>query len=222
MRKTLIVLIIGAIILVGLIVGLLLGKPKNQENHNMEITTQPTTEKLESKKIAMIIAFKSFRDEEYFIPKEEFEKAGFVVTTVSSEKGTAIGASGGDTEVDLTLEDLDVDGFDAIVFVGGPGAYKYIDNSEAHRIAKETIEKDKVLAAICIAPAILARAGVLEGKKATVWSNILDKSAVKILEENGAIYEDKPVVVDGKIITANGPQSARDFAQKVIEILTRS
>lgn len=222
MRKSLIILIIGGIILIGLISVLTLNKPKQQEKQNMDFTTPSTIEKSENKKIAMIIAFRSFRDEEYFIPKEEFEKAGLQVVTVSSELGTAVGASGGDTEVNLLLEDLNVDDFNAIVFVGGPGAYKYIDNEQAHRIAKEAIEKDKVLAAICIAPAILARAGVLEGKKATVWSNILDKSAVKILEENGAIYEEKSVVVDGKIITANGPQAAKDFAKKVIEVLSTS
>ena len=56
---------------------------------------------LEGKKIAMIIAFKDFRDAEYFVPKEIFEKAGAEVKTVSDKLGTAIGADGGDTKVDL-------------------------------------------------------------------------------------------------------------------------
>jgi len=220
MPKFLITVILIVIIIVGVLSFVFLSK-NFREKTSMQ-SSQPTTEQSVHKKIAMIIAFRSFRDEEYFIPKEEFEKGGFEVVTVSSEKGTAIGASGGDANVDILMEDLNVEDYDAIVFVGGPGAYKYIDNKEAHRIAKEAIEHNKVLAAICIAPAILARAGVLEGKKATVWSNILDKSAVKILEENGVIYEEKPVVQDGKIITANGPQAARDFAKKIIEALIHS
>ena len=220
MPKFLIILILTVIIIIGVLSAVFLSKTF-KEKTSMQ-PNQPTTEQSVHKKIAMIIAFRSFRDEEYFIPKEEFEKAGFEVVTVSSETGTAIGASGGDTNVDLLMKDLNVENYDAIVFIGGPGAYKYIDDKEAHRIAKEALQNNKILAAICIAPAILARAGVLEGKRATVWSNILDKSAVKILEENGAMYEEKPVVEDGKIITANGPQAARDFAKKIIEGLTRS
>ena len=81
------------------------------------------------------------------------------------------------------------------------------------------MEKQKILAAICIAPAILAKAGVLEGKNATVWSSVLDKGPIKILEENGANYVEKDVVVDGNIITANGPQAASEFGRKIVEIL---
>jgi protease I len=67
---------------------------------------------------------------------------------------------------------------------------------------------------------ILAKAGVLKEKRATVWSSPLDRGPVRILKENGAIYEDKDVVQDGKIITANGPGAAEEFGQKLVEILT--
>ena len=174
---------------------------------------------LQNKKIAMIIAFSNFRDEEYFIPKKIFEKAGAEVITVSEKKGTAIGAGGGDTEVDLTFDELNLDGFDAIVFVGGPGSYKYIEDAKVHQVVRKAEEKGKIVAAICIAPAILAKVGVLEKKNATVWSSPLDKSPIKILEENGAVYVDKNVVVDGKIITANGPHAAEEFGEKVLEVL---
>lgn len=178
------------------------------------------TKGIQNKKIAMIVAFRNFRDEEYFIPKEIFEKAGMKVITVSTEKGTAIGAGGGDTEVDLVLDELNIDDFDAIIFVGGPGAYKYIEDEMAHRIAKEAVKKEKVLGAICIAPTILARAGVLAGKNATVWSSVLDKSPIRLLKENGANYLEKNVVVDGKIITANGPHAAKEFGEKILELLS--
>jgi len=48
----------------------------------------------------------------------------------------------------------------------------------------------------------------------------MDKSAVKILEENSAIFQDKPVIVDGRIITGNGPDASDEFAMKIIEVLT--
>jgi len=175
---------------------------------------------LAGKSIAMIIAFREFRDEEYFIPKQNLEIAGAKITTVSSSLGTAIGKMGGDARVDLTLDNLEVNNYDAVLFIGGPGAVKYMDDSKAHQIAQGTLSNGKILGAICIAPTILAKAGVLEGKRATVWFSNMDKSAVKILKEEGAIYKEEPVVVDGKIITANGPQSAREFAQAVTGGLT--
>lgn len=176
-------------------------------------------EKLNNKKIAMIIAQQDFRDEEYFIPKSVFLAEGATITTVSSQRGKAIGSYGGVIDVDLALEDLSVEDFHAIVFVGGAGAAKYIEDEKCHQIASDCLSQNKVLAAICIAPAILARAGVLKGKKATVWSSTLDKSAVKILKEEGADYQEAPVVVDSGIITASGPAVARKFSEAVVRTL---
>ncbi len=170
-------------------------------------------------KIAMIIAFRNFRDEEYFIPKEVFEKAGAQVTTVSTAVGMAIGSHGGEAEVTSTIDDLDVKSYDAIVFVGGPGSHHLLEDAQVHRIAQEAVKENKVVAAICFAPAILARAGILFGRKATVWSSEIDKTAVKILQEEGALYRQEPVVVDGKIVTARGPEVAKDFGERVLEVL---
>ncbi len=176
---------------------------------------------LENKKIAIIIAFREFRDEEYFIPRQILAAAGAQITTVSVSLGIAIGKLGGEVKIDLTLDELKVGYYNAVLFIGGPGAVKYIDDSQARQIARETADSSIVLGAICIAPAILAKAGVLSYKEATVWSSIMDKSAVKILKEEGAKYQSKPVVVDGKIITADGPQSARKFAEAIIEVLQK-
>lgn len=171
-------------------------------------------------KIAMIIAFKDFRDEEYFIPKEVFEKAGVEITTVSTAVGIAVGVHGGETQVTQMLEDLDVSQYDAVVLVGGRGSHKLLDNPDLHKVVQEAQKLNKVIAAICFAPAILARAGVLSGKKSTVWSSPIDKSAIDILKEEGAIYQEGPVVVDGKLVTARGPEVAREFAQKVLSVLS--
>ncbi len=171
------------------------------------------------KKIAFIIAFKNFRDEEYFIPKDIFLKAGFEVKTVSTEKGTAVGGSGGEAQVDMRFEEFDISQFDAVVFSGGPGAYKYIDDKQVWQIARDAVAQNKLLAAICIAPAILARAGVLEGKKATVWSNVMDRKPIQILKENGAEYQDKSLVQEGRIITANGPAAAQEFGEAIVQAL---
>ncbi len=192
-----------------------------------------------NKKIVMVIAFRDFRDAEYFVPKEILEGAGAEIKTASNsepasrrtkgekrffsstKKGTAIGADGGDTEVDFLVSEINLTEFDAVIFVGGPGCLKYLDNENSYKVAKEAVSQDKILASICISPVILAKAGILKGKKATVWSSPMDKSPVKILEENGTIYQNKPVVVDGKIITANGPAAVREFGQTIVEVLTK-
>ena len=176
---------------------------------------------LAGKKIVMILAFRDFRDEEYFVPKEILQGAGAEVKTASNQMGTAIGADGADVEVNLLISEINIIDFDAVIFIGGPGCLENLDNEESYQVAKETVSQNKVLASICISPVILAKAGVLEGKKAAVWSSPLDRGPVKILENNGAIYQDKPVVVDGKIITGNGPAAAREFGGKIIELLTK-
>ena len=173
------------------------------------------------KKIAIIIAFRDFRDEEYFIPKQNLESAGAKVTTVSSSLGQAVGKLGGEARVDSTLDELKVGHYNAIIFVGGPGAAKYIGNSQAHQIVREAADSAIVLGAICVAPAILARAGVLSGKEATAWSSLMDKSIVNILKEEGAKYKSEHVVKDGNIITADGPNSAKEFARAIIEAIER-
>jgi len=193
---------------------------------------------IENKKIAMIIAHRDFRDEEYFVPKEILEGAGAEVKTASNQMGRALGADGGEVEIDLLVKDLNpaefddlqrksshnsiqsISSFDAIVFIGGPGCLGNLDNENSYQVAKETVSQNKILASICISPIILAKAGVLKGKKATVWSSPMDRSPVKILEENGAIYQDELVVVDGKIITGNGPGAAEEFGEAIIRVLT--
>lgn len=170
-------------------------------------------------KIATIIAFKNFKDEEYFIPRRIFDQAGAKVKVISNELGMAQGTDGGEEKTNIKLSDFNVSDFDAIVFVGGPGALECLDNHDSYRIAKEAIEQNKVLAAICISPTILAKAGVLREKKATVWTGSMNKEPQKTLEENGAIYQDAPVVQDNNIITANGPAAAEEFGKKIIETL---
>lgn len=213
MGKGLIFFLIIVIIIIGILGYKTLAKK--------EETTMPE-ETLKDKRVAMIVAFRDFRDDEYFVPREILEKAGAKITNVSNNSGTAIGADGGEVKIDLTLEDLielRVAEYDAVVFIGGTGALNHLDNDYSYSIAKATISQDMVLGAICISPTILAKAGVLKGKRATVWSSVIDKSAVKVLEENGAIYENKSVVVDGKIITADGPAAAQEFGQKLVELL---
>lgn len=179
-----------------------------------------TGKRIENKKVAIIISFRDFRDEEYFIPKEILEKAGAKIFTVSDLPGKAFGKEGGEAEVDFLLEKLNPEEFDAVVFIGGPGALKHLDNQASYNIAKETALKDKILAAICISPVILAKSGVLKNKTATVWTGTFDKSALKFFKENAVIYQDGKVVIDEKIITARDSEAVQEFTEAIIAVLT--
>ena len=172
------------------------------------------------KKILFIIAKQDFRDEEYFIPKSILEKEFEVKTASNTNEGEiALGFLGGEAKIDINYKNVNVDDFDAIIFVGGQGAPKNLDDEISYKIAKETVQKNKLLCAICIAPTILAKAGVLRGKKATVWHSEINKEPIKILEENGAIFVNEDVVEDNNIITANGPKAAEKFGYKILEKL---
>lgn len=172
------------------------------------------------KSILFIIASREFRDEEYFIPRDILEKNGFNIKVASDRKGTALGVYGGDVNIDLQGEEINILDFMAVIFVGGAGALKCLDKDIFHRIIIDAKEKNIVLAAICIAPLILANTGVLKGIKATVWSSKEEKRAVKELKEKGAIYEEKGVVIDDNIITASGPDQAENFAKMILKKLT--
>lgn len=195
---------------------------RNLSNGNEEFSNGKIFMKysIEEKKIAIVISFKDFRDEEYFVPKKVFESAGAEVVTVSSKKGKAIGADGGEAKVNLSLSEANVKEFDAFVFIGGPGMSKNIDDVSFHHLAQQAVAKKKLLGGICIAPALLAKAGVLGGKEATVWSHYLTKEPINILKRSGAFYKNESVVVDGRIVTANGPDAAEEWAVKIVEMLS--
>ncbi|MEM1689741.1 MAG: DJ-1/PfpI family protein [Candidatus Hadarchaeales archaeon] len=166
-------------------------------------------------KALLIIAPKDFRDEELFHTKEVLEKSGIVTKIASTKKGEAKGMLGGKATAELTIEEVKVEDYDAVIFVGGSGSSIYFSNKHALSIAKEAFSAGKVVGAICIAPVILANAGILKGRRATVW----DGDFVKMLEAGGAKYTGKNVEVDGKIVTANGPHAAREFGKKIAELL---
>lgn len=170
------------------------------------------------KKVVMIIAPNNFRDEEYSIPREILEGQGAKIVVASSTLETATGMLGLKVKPDIKLSDVKVDNFDAIIFVGGLGARDYYwENETALALAKEAYTKGKVLGAICVAPVILANAGVLKDKKATVWSS----EGVKLRAAGCQVIADADVVVDGKIVTAKSPQAAKKFGESIFELLKR-
>ncbi|RMF97785.1 MAG: DJ-1/PfpI family protein [Candidatus Schekmanbacteria bacterium] len=165
--------------------------------------------------VLMIIAQNNFRDEELFTPKEFFESKGVKVTVACSSKRPAIGMFGRTVTPDITINEIDIKKYDALILVGGIGATQYYNDKRVHNLAKSAYNSKKIVAAICLAPVTLANAGLLRGKKATVFN-----TASRFIIRGGAKYEEKSVVVDGRIITANGPAAADEFARTIYSALT--
>lgn len=173
--------------------------------------------KKDKKKIVLfIIAHKDFRDEEYFITREVLEREGISVETASSDTSSAVGVKGGEVNVDILFSSADPSQYDAITIVGGRGIRDYFDDASLHGLIKDFYNGDKVVTAICAAPVVLARAGVLKGKKATAWHTTSDMECPNILKEEGAIFVEDDIVADGNVITARDPESAAGFGRAII------
>ncbi len=165
-------------------------------------------------KVLMVIAQQNFRDEELFQTKEELEKAGHSTVIASSSMNESTGMLGGKAMPKIKIDGVSEPGFQAIVFVGGTGAASYFNSRFALGLAKKFASAGKVVAAICIAPSILANAGLLKGKRATAYQSEKDN-----LEDKGAQYTGAEVESDGMVVTANGPEAARSFGRKIAEML---
>lgn len=159
-------------------------------------------------KILSVIAPQGYQGIEYGHSKEALEAAGHTVVTASTSK-KAKAKDGTSLQVDMLLKNVDLDGFDAILFVGGPGVYDYFEDAHVLGLAKKFSKAGKIVSAICAAPSILANAGLLKGKKATSFP-----SQAANLKAKGAHFTGHAVERDGRIVTADGPASAKALAKR--------
>jgi protease I len=165
----------------------------------------------------MIVPPANFRDEEYFKPKQILENAGHIITTGSTIADEIRSAQGKLVESKVRLTTAETFDYDAVIFVGGPGMIELVANPDMTDLAKKFHSENKLVGAICVAPAILANSGIINGKKATATEN-----AIPTLESSGANYTGEPVETDGNIITANGPAAATKFAEAIASYLKNS
>lgn len=175
-------------------------------------------------KILMIIAFQNFRDEEFVIPYQEFTRAGAQVTVCSTQLGVAKGIGGHQVQVELTTAQAKASDYNVIIYVGGKGTPTVRSDEKAiHLLTEAMRDEKKILAAICWAPTILAKGGALKNKNATVWfgdDEEYRKKTSEVLTHYGAKYVGQDVVVDDKVITANGAPAALPFAQAILKKLS--
>jgi len=168
------------------------------------------------KMVLIVIAPRNFRDEELTEPIHYLEKNGIAYEVISTSRGLAIGMLGGKMLIEKTIKDVKEDGisrYAGIMIVGGGGSPEYLwNNTSLQDLVRQFDDQEKIISAICLSPAILARAGVLKEKVATVWN---DDQAIEEIRKGGGIFKSDPIVVDGRIITANGPSASAGFGEKV-------
>jgi protease I len=171
--------------------------------------------KLTGKKVLVVLAPKDFQDEEFFKGRIGMQAAGAEVSTASWGTEEATGMANGKARINVEIKQARAEDYDAFVFIGGSGAKIYFKNKTVLNLVRQAAAQKKILGAICIAPSILANAGVLKGKKVTACP-----SEAKNLSRQGAVYSGRPIEVDGKIITAMGPAQSEKFGDKLLKILS--
>jgi len=178
-----------------------------------------TSKRLDGLKIVLVIAPDQYRDEELTIPQKAFLDEGAQVSVASTSLGEAKGMLGGTTQVDVLISNVLADDVDCAIVVGGMGSPEFLwENQSLHALLKNLNSQGKAIGAICLSSAVLARAGVLSGKKATVYST---PDSLKALQDGKATYVDSSVIQDGRIITADGPPAAQEFAETIIKELAK-
>lgn len=169
-------------------------------------------------KALIILMPENFRDEEFKIPKERLENSGVDIIVAGLQPGDARGALGLAVKPDVLIDDVDVNDYDAVIVPGGSGSPQHLwNNSKVQSLVRAAYERDKVVASICLAGVVLANAGILDGKNATVFAT---PESLRIFREKGARYVLQGVVVDGRIVTADGPRSAGKFADEILRLLS--
>lgn len=120
------------------------------------------------------------------------------------------------------LHEINVDDFDALVVPGGFGDAGFYEDALSEPfldVIRSFDKRQAPIAAVCVSALSLAAAGVLNGKRATVYHQVGGTRKAE-LERYGAIFVDEPLVIDGHLMTSTGPGTAIELALKLLECLS--
>jgi len=164
---------------------------------------------------ALVFLATGFEEIETVTIVDVLRRAGIDVTVAGLTFNVIEGAHEIKMVPDKSIDDVKVENFDAVVVPGGSPGYKNLrEDPRVIDIVKEAFKSDKIVAAICAAPAVLSDAGILNGKFCTIYPGMENE-----LEIGGGKPKQANVVVDGNIITSRGPATALPFALKIAEKL---
>jgi protease I len=158
-----------------------------------------------SKSVLLILPAQNFNEEEYLIIVNALERVSVKIFIASDSYSLCIGSNGLKVKHDVQLYNIHESNFNGLIIVGGSGTREYWNHPLIKATAQKFANNKKTIGAICSAPIILARAGLLKGQ-ATCFPD--DKSA---LEKEGISYIDTPVVNQKKMITAQNPTATPEF-----------
>ena len=140
-------------------------------------------------------------------------RAGVDVVTAGLIPGPVRASRGVVLVPDTLLDAVGNDPFDMIVLPGGKeGAERLGEDSRVRDLLRRMAAEGRYVAAICAAPGVLAKAGLLDGRQATAFPGILDRVP-------GLTPSAEAVVRDGTIVTSRGPGTALDFALELVRLL---
>ncbi len=155
-----------------------------------------------------------FETVEALAPVDVMRRAGIDVVTVSVMPGPEVASAQGVTvAADVMFEDAAFDDADALVLPGGSVG---TENLSAHKplraLLLSAFGKGTLVAAICAAPMVLGRTGILDGRKATCYPGCES-------DLFGAEYTAAAVERDGNVLTACGPGASFDFGFAIVEYI---
>lgn len=155
-----------------------------------------------------------FEEIEALATVDAMRRAGMKVVEVAvADTKSVTGATGQTVVADSLLADIDPANAEWIIIPGGqPGADNLHASPVVNEIIKKQAERGGKVAAICAGPAVVvAPTGILKGKKATCYPGLGE-----MIESNGGTYVKEPVVIDGNVITSEGPGTTLKFAKAII------
>lgn len=161
-----------------------------------------------------ILLAPGFEEAEALAPADLLRRAEIETALVSLTGEPVPGSHGVTVTADMTLEEVNLSQAEMIVLPGGGPGYKNLGKDpRVERLVREAAEKGLWVAAICAAPTLLGRWGLLEGKRAVCYPGMEEGLA-------GAVRQpDSGVVRDGKIITGRAAGSAFEFGLTLVEAL---
>ncbi len=164
------------------------------------------------KKVCVPLAY-GFEELEAITLIDVRRRAGFHVTTCALSGIAPRGSHNVTVTADATIEDVLKDSWDLVVLPGGmPGAATLRDDARVGQLLEQTVKSGGFVGAICAAPIVLARFGILDGRKATSYPGFQAQMP-------GVDYREDRVVCDGNILTSRGPGTAMEFALAITELL---
>lgn len=172
---------------------------------------------MDKKTVVLVIAHEGYQPIEYGVTREVLINKGIQVITASDEAGTAIAKDSSSTHVDVTIDKINPEKIDGLFLIGGSGALTYLNTEPVHTLLQEMMALEKPYGSICISSRILAQANVLGGRNATGWND--DHELEDIFRNYAVTYIQKPVVIDGNVITAVGPQAAHGFGEAIAKLV---